>query len=112
MAEVALPPAAPSFKAKPILRGELKPWTGRKRAEFVPEQHLAFKEYPETHSMTDIGLSNDVGISPVAVSDPFPLFTRETMHIMRDEVFTKEVFENCMHSTEFAGCQIRGYCPK
>jgi hypothetical protein len=62
--------------------------------------------------MDDLGLSPPNAISPVAVSEPFPLFSEEAMQVMRSEIFTNEVWENCMHSTEFAGCQLRGHAPK
>lgn len=62
--------------------------------------------------MKELDLPEDVGISPVAVSEPFPLFTEEAVRTMRGEVFTKEVWDSCLHSTAFANCQIRGHCPK
>lgn len=112
MTEVAQPITIPTLKPKPIIRETLQYSSALPRTVFSPEKHLSFNKEPKTLSLRDIGLSDDVGISPVAVSDPFPLFNEEAIRIMRSELFTKEVWENCTHSTEFAGCQIRGQCPK
>jgi hypothetical protein len=112
MAQVALPISIPTVKAKPIIYEKLQQSTARTPTKFCPEKHLSFTEPPKTLSLAALGLPDDAGISPVGVSDPFPLFTQEAIQIMRSELFTKEVWENCMHSTEFAGCQIRGQCPR
>ncbi|KEF52514.1 uncharacterized protein A1O9_11356 [Exophiala aquamarina CBS 119918] len=79
---------------------------------FDAAKHLAYTDRPKVISMKDLGLPEDVGISPSAVSEPFSLFTEDAVRIMRGEVFTKEVWDNCLHSTAFASCQIRGHCPK
>lgn len=42
-------------------------------------------------TLKDIGLSEDVGLSPVAIPEPFPLFMEEATELMRGEVFTEEV---------------------
>lgn len=112
MAEVAYPPSAPSFMGKPIIRDQLSPSTSIPRAAFDPSKHLIFKEKPKVLTLSDIGLPDDIGISPVAVSDPFPLFDEEAIRIMRSEIFTIEVWENCLHSTGAFGCHLRGHCPK
>ena len=112
MAEVALPVPPPSIKAKPIIREKLRPWTASTKTIFDPEQHLGFTEYPETLSLKDIGRSETAGISPVAVSQPFVLFSEDAVRVMRNEMFTNEIWDNCVYSTDFAGCQLRGICPK
>jgi hypothetical protein len=112
MAEVAPPISIPIVKVKPIIREKLQYSSATTRTKFCPEKHLSYAEAPKTISLSALGLPDDVGISPVGVSDPFPLFTEEAIRIMRSELFTIEVWENCMHSTEFAGCQIRGHCPE
>lgn len=78
---------------------------------FNPEEHLRFQDAPESLSMHDIGMAG-LGISPVAVSEPFPLFSEEAIQHMRKEIFTQEVWNNCMFSSDFAACQLRGHCPK
>jgi hypothetical protein len=112
MAQVALPEPVPTFKVKPIIREKLQPSSTAQYTKFCPEKHLSFGEKPKTISLSELGLAEDVGVSPVGVSDPFPLFNEEAIRIMRAELLTTEVWANCMHSTEFAGCQIRGHCPK
>ncbi|KAJ9617087.1 hypothetical protein H2200_000808 [Cladophialophora chaetospira] len=112
MAEVDSRPAAAKVDIKPIISERLSKASARPRVAFRPDEHLAYREDPKVLTLKDIGLSEDVGISPVAVSEPFPLFTEEATNIMRSEVFTQEVWDNCLWSTDFAGCMLRGTCPK
>lgn len=77
---------------------------------FDPEKHLVFKDTkPTTHSMTDIGLPLSNGVSPVAVSEPFPLFSEEAINIMRKEFLSDEVLEKYSWTSDIAPKQIRGY---
>lgn len=62
--------------------------------------------------MEELGYSKDRGVSPIAVSQPFQLFTEEAVHEMRREIFKPEVLENCKYSSNIAACQLRGYAPK
>ncbi|PVH76084.1 hypothetical protein DL98DRAFT_551340 [Cadophora sp. DSE1049] len=62
--------------------------------------------------MDDIGLPMTNGISPVAVSEPFPLFTSEAIDIMRSEVFTDEVMNNYSMTSDLIPMSVRGYAPK
>lgn len=39
-------------------------------SEFIPEKHLAFRDCPDILTMQDLGMAPDVGISPVAVTQP------------------------------------------
>ncbi|KAI0378091.1 hypothetical protein F5Y04DRAFT_291501 [Hypomontagnella monticulosa] len=80
--------------------------------DFDPARHLAFKEPQKVYTMKDIGLSEDTGISPVAVSEPFPLFTEEAVMRMRQEVLSPEVLGNCQYSSNLAQCQLRGFANK
>ncbi|KAI1779828.1 hypothetical protein F4818DRAFT_154723 [Hypoxylon cercidicola] len=79
---------------------------------FNPAQHLAFKENPKVYTMKDLGLPEDTGISSVAVSEPFPLFTEEAVMRMRQEVLSPEVLANCQYSSNLAQCQLRGFANK
>ncbi|KAK6386159.1 hypothetical protein LTS17_001734 [Exophiala oligosperma] len=112
MATVDTRPAVHSFNISPIISEKLTPGSSGPCVKFDPDRHLAYQQDPKVVTLKDIGLSEDVGISPVASSEPFPLFTEEAINIMRGEIFQQEVWDNCMHSTEFAGCQLRGHCPK
>ena len=57
----------------------------------------------------DLHLPEDNGISPVAVSEPFPLFSQDAVARMRAEVLRKEVLSNCQYSSDLAQCQLRGF---
>lgn len=76
---------------------------------FDPEQHLVFKQTPDILTMQDIGIAPDVGVSPVAVTQPFPLFSQEAIRIMRSEIFKPEVTQNYSFSSNLAAAQLRGY---
>ncbi|KAF2968757.1 hypothetical protein GQX73_g4836 [Xylaria multiplex] len=79
---------------------------------FTPAKHLAFKEMPKVHTMKELGFSEITGVSPVAVSEPFRLFTKEAVMRMRQEVLSPEVFENCQYSSNLAQCYLRGFANK
>ena len=78
---------------------------------FDPAKHLSFAAVPEVFSMEDLGLEG-VGVSPVAVSEPFQLFSEEAIEQFRAEILTPEVMENCRFMSNLAACQLRGYSPK
>jgi hypothetical protein len=78
---------------------------------FDPEKHLAFQPPSKVHSMEEIGMLNR-GISPVAVSEPFRLFTEEAVNIMRAEILAEEVQANHTFSSDIAARQLRGYSPR
>ncbi|OQU94811.1 hypothetical protein CLAIMM_01107 [Cladophialophora immunda] len=111
-AEVDVRPPVHTSKIRPIISEHLHQASTRPRAIFDPEKHLVYREDPKILMLKDIGLSENVGISPVAISEPFPLFSEEAISHMRSEIFTHEVWDNCLYSTDFAGCQLRGHCPK
>ncbi|KAI0515279.1 hypothetical protein F5B22DRAFT_195564 [Xylaria bambusicola] len=79
---------------------------------FTPARHLAFKEMPKVHTMKELGFSETTGVSPIAVSEPFRLFTEEAVMQMRREVLSPEVFENCQYSSNLAHCYLRGFANK
>ena len=81
-------------------------------AEFDPVKHLTFKRPSKVYSMTDLNLPKETGLSPVAVSEPFPLFTQDAVRQMRAEVLSPEVMKNCQYKSELAQCQLRGFAAK
>lgn len=81
------------------------------KSEFDPNKHLIVRPGVETIKMADIGYSS-VGISPVAVSQPFQLFSTEAVEQMRAEILKPEVMEHCKYQSNLAACQLRGYAPK
>ncbi|RAH56986.1 hypothetical protein BO85DRAFT_373159 [Aspergillus piperis CBS 112811] len=76
---------------------------------FDPSKHLAFVPPSKVHTMVELGYPNSRGVSPVGVSEPFPLFSAEAIEQMRKEVLTEEVYSNHKYSSEIAQCQLRGY---
>jgi hypothetical protein len=79
---------------------------------FDPSKHLAYVEPEYIHTMEDIGFPSSRGVSPVAVSEPFPLFTAEAIDIMRSEILSKDVQEKHSYTSDIAAKQLRGYAPK
>lgn len=75
--------------------------------EWDASRHLAFQPPAKITTMKEIGLEGH-GISPNAVSEPFPLFSREAMLQMRREIFSKPVLENCRYSSDFIANMVRG----
>ncbi|KAI1335585.1 hypothetical protein F5Y15DRAFT_241176 [Xylariaceae sp. FL0016] len=80
--------------------------------EFNPVKHLAFEEAPKVRTMRELGFPEGKGISPIAVSEPFTLFTQEAVMRMRQEVLSPEVLSNCQYSSNLAHCQLRGFANK
>lgn len=79
---------------------------------FDPKIHLAYSDPTPVTMMEDIGYSKDTGVSPVAVSQPFQLFSPEAIQKFRDEVLNPEVTKNCLYESNLAPAQIRGYAAK
>ncbi|EXJ53594.1 uncharacterized protein A1O5_13161 [Cladophialophora psammophila CBS 110553] len=78
---------------------------------FDPEKHLNYQPPSKIWTMKEIGFA-EKGVSPNAVSEPFPLFTEEAIQQMRAEVLSKPVWDNCKYSSELAHCQLRGFAPE
>lgn len=79
----------------------------RAAPKFDPMRHLVRAIPEKKTSMQELGFAEDVGVSSVAVSDPFQLFTPEAVDIMRDEVF--RVPDKYRFSSNIAKSQLRGY---
>jgi hypothetical protein len=77
--------------------------------QFDPQKHLAFQEPSDILTMKDIGYADDVGVSPVAVTQPFQLFSPEAIRIMRTEIAKPEVKDNHRFASNIANAQLRGY---
>lgn len=78
-----------------------------KKVEFDPKKHLNFQPPKGVHTMKDIGLEGH-GISPVAISEPFQLFTEDAVKQIRAEVFSEPVLEDCQYCSSFTKNMIRG----
>ncbi|KAL6244557.1 hypothetical protein RBB50_008799 [Rhinocladiella similis] len=78
------------------------------KTAFDPLVHLDFQPPETVITMKDIGLEGQ-GISPVAVSEPFPLFTTKAIEQFRAEIFSQPVLDHCQVSSSFASNMIRAY---
>ncbi|KUI60925.1 hypothetical protein VP1G_08110 [Cytospora mali] len=90
----------PMLQERPAIKGP-----------FNPAEHLNFSPPSKIHTMKEIGLENS-GVSPIAVSEPFPLFNEEAVMRFREEVLSKDVIENCQFSSNLSQCQLRGFASK
>jgi hypothetical protein len=82
------------------------------KEDFDASKHLTF-EMPEVVMMEDLGYTKDAGVSPVAVSKPFQLFSHEAVMQMRQEVFdVRDNHPEHVFKSNIAVCQVRGYAPK
>lgn len=91
--------------------------------KFDPEKHLQYysgdefdqHKYHSTRRLTmeELGLTQKNQISPIGVSDAFPLFTDEATDIMKMECLRKDVFlkygRTSWNSTNGMDCVVRGY---
>lgn len=82
----------------------------KKRESFNASKHLDFQPPSKIYTMKEIGLEGH-GISPNAVSEPFPLFTEEAIKQMRAEMFRKDVLDHCQYASTFNKNMIRGMGP-
>ncbi|KAI4198679.1 MAG: hypothetical protein LQ348_001999 [Seirophora lacunosa] len=80
--------------------------------DFTPVKHIQYEPPSKVHTMKDLSLPENTGISPVAVSEPFRLFSTGAVHRMRAEVLSKDVWDNCQYSSNLAQCQLRGFAAK
>ena len=77
------------------------------REPFDATKHIAFHPPERVYTMEQIGLEGH-GISPVAVSEPFSLFTTEAVKQMRAEIFSEPVLRDCQYASTFAKNMVRG----
>ncbi|OJJ44684.1 hypothetical protein ASPZODRAFT_144643 [Penicilliopsis zonata CBS 506.65] len=85
--------------------------TANKKVSFDASKHLRFKEPSKVHTMAELGYAENRGVSPIGVSEPFPLFSPDAIQQMRAEVLGDEVWEKHQYSSELAQCQLRGFAP-
>lgn len=80
------------------------------KESFDPKKHVNYQAPSKVYTMAEIGLEGH-GISPNAVSEPFPLFTEEAVKQMRAEAFSEYALENCQYASTFNKNMIRGMGP-
>ncbi|KAE8152761.1 hypothetical protein BDV25DRAFT_170013 [Aspergillus avenaceus] len=78
------------------------------KEEFDAARHVNYVPPKKVWTMADIGLEG-VGISPTAISEPFPLFTESAVKQFRADLFSEPVLERCQFASSFATNMIRGY---
>jgi hypothetical protein len=91
---------------------DMSAMTVPEKVAFSPEKHLDFTPPSKAYTMKDLGFAENTGVSPVAVSEPFQLFTPEAIQRMRAEVLSTKVWENCQYSSNLSQCQLRGFAPE
>lgn len=67
------------------------------KVAFDPKTHLDIAYPGKIYTMKEIGLEGQ-GISPVAASAPFSLFTQDAVQQMRAEIFSEPVLESCQYA--------------
>jgi len=82
-----------------------------KKVPFDPQKHLHFTEPEKVYNMKEIGREG-AGISPVALTTPFSLFTEDAINQMRAELFSPEILENYHVSSDFVSNMLKGFGPK
>ena len=78
------------------------------KVEFDAEKHTCFQPPSRRYTMEEWGYGGQ-GISPIASSDPFPLFTPEAVQQVRRELLSESVLSNCQFGSTFTKNMIRGY---
>jgi hypothetical protein len=62
--------------------------------------------------MQELDYPEGKGISPVGVSEPFPLFSEEAVKQMRAEILDEKVWDKYKFSSNLSQCQLRGFAPE
>ncbi|KAL8283877.1 hypothetical protein RQP46_005309 [Phenoliferia psychrophenolica] len=77
-------------------------------AKFDPLKHLCYEEPKSRTTMKELGLE-DEGISPIAVTAPFPLFTLAGVTELRRDILSDEVMERFTVSSLLSAFQGREF---
>ncbi|KAI1610284.1 hypothetical protein EDD36DRAFT_443742 [Exophiala viscosa] len=102
---VVLPAAVPTHaftKVEPFQQSPVQ-------TTFNPSHHLCFEPPKSIVTLKELLLSEEEAISPVAITEPFPLFTLEGVKQMRADLFRKEVVEKHGNRTLKHCYKMRGY---
>lgn len=76
---------------------------------FDPSKHLCFEPPKSLVTLKELLLSEKNAISPVAITEPFPLFTLEGVKQMRADLFRAEVVNKHAYRTKSRCFKMRGY---
>lgn len=103
-----MPTAMPCAVSEPVVeKGYGKDQS--QTSGFHPDQHLAFQPPESVVSMKDIGFDEGVGISPMAVSQPFQLFSPKAVQNFRNEILSPTVLEKYSCKSNIAASHLRGF---
>ncbi|EEQ88627.1 hypothetical protein RJZ56_000367 [Blastomyces dermatitidis] len=94
---------------KGTTNGTVVPSQAEEPVRFDAQKHIQYSPPLKVHTMKELGYSDDVGVSSIGVSEPFPLFTPEAINQMRKEILNEKVWEHYQFSSNLAHCQLRGY---
>lgn len=79
---------------------------------FDPAKHIKYTPPSRVWTMEELDYTEGQGISPVGVSEPFPLFSEEAVKQMRAEILSEKVWKKYKYSSNLSQCQLRGYAPE
>ncbi|KAJ4261515.1 hypothetical protein NW762_006940 [Fusarium torreyae] len=79
--------------------------------DFDAKKHVGFEFPKRTYTMKEWGYENQ-GVSHIAGSDPFPLFTEAAVKQVRRELLSEDILNTCQYASTFTKNQIRGYTQK
>jgi len=79
-------------------------------AKFDPAIHLCYKPTHKKYTFEELGLKHK-GISPVAATEAFPLFTKEAIRELRKDCLSTKAQDDFTFSSKIAACQAREYHP-
>ncbi|CAM1501464.1 Fc.00g034480.m01.CDS01 [Cosmosporella sp. VM-42] len=76
---------------------------------FDPAIHLNYQPPSTRHAFTELGLPVPKGCPDICYTEPFQLFSREGVRMIRREVFRRSFLDKYMRSWERAPCLISGH---
>lgn len=82
------------------------------QVSFDPSKHIQFMSPSKIWTMKELDYPKNQGISPVGVSEPFPLFSAEAVKQMRAEILSDNVWQKYKFSSNLSDCMLRGYAPE
>jgi hypothetical protein len=82
------------------------------QVSFDPSKHIQFMPPSKVWTMEELNYTDGQGISPVGVSEPFPLFSAEAVKQMRAEILSENVWHKYKFSSNLSDCMLRGYAPE
>ena len=85
--------------------------SSRRPVKVDPARHIATQSGGEILKMKDLNPNFTSPISEHAAAQ-IPLATREAVVEMRRELFSRDVLDNCLHSTRPGAVQLRGHSPR